>query len=150
MTDEYQYDNPNSKLVEYGGLALGGIILTLMVFFYPAVVLGVQAGLLGAEPVGQFIVGTITLIAIGILWKIAVSVSNDPDSTDNENITGLICYIIVVGLYIVCIGPAIQYVMWLCTDYEESGYEAIFTGFDWWWGFKAIWWCIKLIGGYVE
>ena len=117
---------------DLGACILGGVILWLCVLFYPAVVMGIQSGQWGADEVGQAIVGIGTLIMIGVLWSIAVSISNNPYSEDAENIIGFVCWLIVVGLYIVCLWPAIQYIMWIYGDYSDSGYEATFSGFDWW------------------
>jgi hypothetical protein len=127
------------KALQGATYAGAGIGLWLCFLYYPVWVIALQCGLDTEENVGiGVLAGFLTLISIWLLQR----------GCRNENPT---CALLLIGLFVVCIGPAIQYVMWLCTDYEESGYEAIFPGFDWWWGLKAMWWCIKLMfGGYVE
>ena len=133
------YENDGyDKALQGAGYAGAGIGIWLCFLYYPVWVIGIQFGLDTEENVMQgAVAGLITLIAILLLqW-----------GCRNENPT---CALLLIGLFVVCIGPAIEYVMWLYTDYEESGFEAVFPGFDWWWVFKFAWFLIKLMfGGYV-
>jgi len=146
MSDKWE--NPNSKLVDYGGPLLGGCAVTLCFFFYPAIVVGIQTGLYYTSYDDAMIPGTIafliTLFVIWILFKLS-------------QLGSPICSLLLILLYLICMGPAAQYfnhisnadyldkqeyqerckelsIEWdPCIESYDWPEQAPFPGFDWFW-----------------
>jgi hypothetical protein len=117
-------DSINSRFVDYGGWAIGGIGLTLMFFFYPALVLGIHVGGFYDDPFGPgTIAGIIGFIVLLIL--VAGSQAGSP-----------ICVISLVSCYILTFRPFFQWLGHNMTA-EEISYSPNpfdmerFPGFDW-------------------
>ena len=135
------------KVLDVGASVFGSIALCTIIFFYPALVIGVQVGM-GYDTYDE---GVFPGVFAGLPMLAAIFLSQW--RCRNEN---LICALLLIGLYIVCFWPFLQWLHWVNTAEYISAVpdnfdKEPFQGFDWWWDFKFMWFLLKLMfGGYAE
>ena len=145
MSDER---STQDKALEAGGLALGGIALWIAVLFYPAVVIGIQIGILHKSYDDALMPGTIAfLMTLFVIWFLYAGTQyGNP-----------VCIICLIFLYVFTAGPFVQYLSHVgnaeyldsweydkrleelgiewdpCVSYNDWPEQAPFSGFRWFW-----------------
>jgi hypothetical protein len=147
MSEDYKWENPNSKMVEYGGPFAGYCILWLCILFYPALVIAMQFGMTFFKSADTALFPSlfVGLAVLGIIWVLL-------------QVPVLACRIFVICLYILCLGPFAQWCWFVgdeeylesweyeqrleelgiewdpCVSYDDWPQQAPFPGFNWgWW-----------------
>ena len=110
MTDDYKWENPNSPLVEYGGIFAGCCILWFCILFYPALVISIQfqRSFYTSADDALFPGLFVFLVVLGLIWILL-------------HIPVPMCRIILISLYLFCLGPFVQWVVHTSdAEYLES------------------------------
>ena len=109
----------NQKTAEEYAIGAGAYYLgVFLLAFYPATIMLIHF-FEKEEWVNGFIAFGVTYAILFILMGIFVETRN------------LVVLLLLIGIYLFFLGPAVQYINYIDGEYVESGYEAEFPGFTW-------------------